>query len=113
MFKLYSQPKTAKVPKKCGPPPEYPYTRLSQTYAGKQSFSSGEKVSYKCAEDFRPYKGSKTVECSDGKWSRLALKCESKSLDTLIFKKRIVIFGSLLFNNTASDSLLLKLLPDF
>ncbi|XP_038138593.1 complement receptor type 1 isoform X1 [Cyprinodon tularosa] len=69
----------AKVAEKCSAPLEYPHTRLSEKFSSRQEFSSGEKVYYSCAEDFTPSKGSRSVECHNGKWSRLTLKCEKIS----------------------------------
>ncbi|XP_041801349.1 complement receptor type 1 [Chelmon rostratus] len=70
---------SAQVPKKCSAPPEYPHTRLDARFAGKQRFGSGEKVYYNCAEDFTPSKGIRVVQCVDGTWGKLTLKCEKKS----------------------------------
>ncbi|GAA6216492.1 sushi, von Willebrand factor type A, EGF and pentraxin domain-containing protein 1-like [Lates japonicus] len=70
---------SAQVLKKCFAPPEYPHTRLDKKFADRQSFNTGEKVYYNCAEDFTPSRGSRAVECNAGKWSRLTLKCEKKS----------------------------------
>ncbi|XP_028265735.1 complement component receptor 1-like protein isoform X2 [Parambassis ranga] len=63
--------------KDCSAPPEYPHTKLAIKH--RQRFSSGEKIYYKCDEDFTPYRGSRSVECSDGEWSKLSLKCEKRS----------------------------------
>ncbi|XP_034028756.1 complement receptor type 1-like [Thalassophryne amazonica] len=63
----------------CSAPPEYPHTKLVSKFVGRQNFSSGEKVYYDCAEDFRPTKGLRAVQCVDGKWPKLSLKCEKKS----------------------------------
>lgn len=63
----------------CSAPLEYPHTRLDKKFASRQKFRSGEKVYYSCAEDFTPSKGSRSVECQDGKWSPLTLKCEKRS----------------------------------
>lgn len=70
----------AQTPKKCGAPRRYPHTALDSRYAAKQSFSSGEKVHYSCAEDFSPSAGVRAVQCSGGRWTKLTLKCESTSL---------------------------------
>nr|XP_046251555.1 complement receptor type 1-like [Scatophagus argus] len=70
---------SAQVAKKCPPPPEYPQTRLAQMYAGRRSFGTGEKVYFDCAEDFTPSRGIRVVQCVDGRWTKLTLKCEKKS----------------------------------
>ncbi|XP_035513011.1 complement receptor type 1 isoform X1 [Morone saxatilis] len=70
---------SAQVPKTCSPPPEYPHTTLDQRYKTMQKFVSGEKVYYNCAEDFTPARGMRAVQCEDGKWTKLTLKCEKKS----------------------------------
>lgn len=72
------------MPKKCSAPPEYPHTRLDARFAGKQRFGSGEKVYYNCAEDFTPSKGIRVVQCVDGTWGKLTLKCESKCLTRVV-----------------------------
>uniref|UniRef100_H3D4W4 Sushi domain-containing protein n=1 Tax=Tetraodon nigroviridis TaxID=99883 RepID=H3D4W4_TETNG len=40
------------------------------------SFAAGEKVYYRCAEDFTPTRGLRAVQCSNGAWTKLTLKCE-------------------------------------
>ncbi|XP_070824667.1 C4b-binding protein alpha chain-like isoform X3 [Chaetodon trifascialis] len=70
---------SAQEPKKCSAPPEYPHTRLDARFSGKLKFGSGEKVYYNCAEDFTPSRGFRAVQCVDGKWTKLTLKCEKKS----------------------------------
>ncbi|XP_040908788.1 complement component receptor 1-like protein isoform X2 [Toxotes jaculatrix] len=72
-------PASAQLPKKCSAPLEYPHTALDKKFTGRQTFSSGEKVYYNCAEDFTPSKGSRAVQCLEGKWTKLTLKCEKKS----------------------------------
>uniref|UniRef100_A0A3B5QPM4 Complement receptor type 1-like n=1 Tax=Xiphophorus maculatus TaxID=8083 RepID=A0A3B5QPM4_XIPMA len=67
---------TAQVAQECSAPLEYPHTRLENKFTSRQKFSSGEKVYYGCAEDFTPSKGSRSVECLNGKWTQLTLKCE-------------------------------------
>ncbi|XP_031172593.2 complement receptor type 1 isoform X2 [Sander lucioperca] len=72
---------SAQVPKECSAPPEYPYTRLRgepEKYSSTRTFSSGKKVYYDCAEDLAPSRGSPSVQCVDGKWTKLTLKCEKK-----------------------------------
>ncbi|XP_068996614.1 complement receptor type 2-like isoform X2 [Embiotoca jacksoni] len=63
-------------PKKCSAPVEYPHTSMVKTFTSRQEFNSGDKFYYKCAEDFTPTKGSRAVQCLDGKWTKLTLKCE-------------------------------------
>ncbi|KAM4737567.1 membrane cofactor protein-like [Anableps anableps] len=70
---------TAQVAQECAAPPEYPHTRLEHKFTSRQKFSSGEKVYYRCADDFTPSKGSRAVECRNGMWNRLTLKCEKIS----------------------------------
>nr|XP_020492347.1 complement receptor type 1-like isoform X1 [Labrus bergylta] len=70
---------SAQVPKKCPAPLEYPHTRLEQTYSSRQTFSHMMKVYYRCLEDFTPYKGNMIVQCVDGSWTKLTLKCEKRS----------------------------------
>ncbi|XP_076597275.1 complement receptor type 1-like isoform X1 [Chaetodon auriga] len=70
---------SAQEPKKCSAPPEYPHTRLDARFSGKLKFGSGEKVYYDCAEDFTPSRGFRAVQCVNGKWSKLTLKCEKVS----------------------------------
>ncbi|XP_035996043.1 complement receptor type 1 isoform X1 [Fundulus heteroclitus] len=70
---------TAQEAQECSAPPEYPHTRLDKKFTSRQKFSSGQKVYYSCAEDFTPFRGSRSVECRDGKWSKLTLKCEKIS----------------------------------
>ncbi|XP_054902189.1 C4b-binding protein alpha chain [Poeciliopsis prolifica] len=69
----------AQVAQECPAPPEYPHTRLRKKISPRQKFSSGQKLHYGCAEDFTPSRGSGSVECRDGKWSRLTLQCEKIS----------------------------------
>ncbi|XP_070695266.1 complement receptor type 1-like isoform X2 [Pempheris klunzingeri] len=70
---------SAGVPKKCSAPPEYPHTALDREFTGAQTFVPGQKVYYNCAEDFSPHRGSRAVQCVDGEWTRLTLKCEKRS----------------------------------
>lgn len=77
-LKTNKQTKTAEVPKNCSAPPEYPHTSLVKKYSSRKSFDAGEKVFYNCAEDFTPSKGLRVVQCSDGTWTKLTLKCESE-----------------------------------
>ncbi|XP_047451330.1 complement receptor type 1-like [Mugil cephalus] len=70
---------SAQLQKDCPTPTEYPQTRLNNKYTSRQKYSSGEKVYYDCAEDFTPSKGSRAVQCKDGKWTKLTLKCEKQS----------------------------------
>lgn len=76
--------KIAQVSKICGPPPEYPYTRLAEKYTQRPRFNIGEKVYFNCDEDFTPSRGSRAVQCVGGKWTKLTLKCESKYLTYLL-----------------------------
>lgn len=71
---------TAPAAQRCPAPPRYPHTSLLGSFASKQSFDSGDKVYYSCAEDFTPSSGSRAVQCRDGLWSKLTLKCASKKL---------------------------------
>uniref|UniRef100_UPI0037E96928 complement receptor type 1 isoform X2 n=1 Tax=Semicossyphus pulcher TaxID=241346 RepID=UPI0037E96928 len=70
---------SAQEPKECSAPPEYPHTIMDRKSSGKQKFSHNEKVYYRCAEDFTPSKGVPKVQCVDGAWTKLTLKCEKKS----------------------------------
>ncbi|KAK2897395.1 membrane cofactor protein [Channa argus] len=70
---------TAQVEKKCSAPPRHPNTRIAKKYRTGQKFSTGDKVYYHCTKDFTPTRGSRAVECVDGKWTKLTLKCEKKS----------------------------------
>ncbi|CAG04046.1 unnamed protein product [Tetraodon nigroviridis] len=70
---------SAEVPKKCSAPPEYPHTSPVKRYSPRKSFAAGEKVYYRCAEDFTPTRGLRAVQCSNGAWTKLTLKCEKKS----------------------------------
>ncbi|KAM9350396.1 complement component receptor 1-like protein isoform 2-T2 [Symphorus nematophorus] len=67
----------AAAAKKCPAPREYPNTRL---ISSRLKFNSGDKVYYRCAEDFTPSTGIPIVQCKDdGTWTRLSMKCEKKS----------------------------------
>lgn len=66
--------------KDCPVPSEYPHTRMAVKSAGRQKFGSGEKVYYDCDADFTPSRGSRAVQCVDGVWTKLTLKCESECL---------------------------------
>ncbi|XP_026188904.1 complement receptor type 1-like isoform X2 [Mastacembelus armatus] len=70
---------TAAIPKSCSAPPEYPHTSLDTKVRAKKGFQSGDKVYYNCAEDFTPTRGSRSVQCNNGEWTKLTLKCEKKS----------------------------------
>ncbi|XP_061591405.1 sushi, von Willebrand factor type A, EGF and pentraxin domain-containing protein 1-like isoform X2 [Cololabis saira] len=70
---------TAQDDVKCPTPAEFPHTRLQQKYSSRPWFHSGEKVYYNCLEDFSPARGSRSVQCVNGTWSKLTLKCEKKS----------------------------------
>ncbi|XP_041654951.1 complement receptor type 1 [Cheilinus undulatus] len=70
---------SAQVPKQCSAPLEYPHTILEQKYISRQKFSHNEKVYYRCEEDFIPYRGVPKVQCVDGAWTKLTLKCEKRS----------------------------------
>lgn len=80
---LLSNPTGAAAEQSCAAPPSYPHTELAGKYAGKRSFSGGQKVYYKCAQDFTAFSGSRTVQCRNGRWSRLTMKCKSKKLRSL------------------------------
>ncbi|XP_037539926.1 complement receptor type 1 [Nematolebias whitei] len=60
---------------RCSSPPQYPRTELLQRFTSKQSFDSGDKVYYNCAQDFTPSGGIRSSRCLDGKWSKLTLTC--------------------------------------
>lgn len=70
--------KTGQIPKGCSAPDKYPNTRLEPKYASRQKFSNKEKVYYSCDDEFTASKGSRTVQCVHGQWTKLSLKCESK-----------------------------------
>nr|XP_020466334.1 complement receptor type 1-like [Monopterus albus] len=70
---------SAQVKQNCSAPAEYPHTRLAKKFATRETFDAGDKVYYKCAEDFTASRGSRSVECVDGKWTNLNLKCEKKT----------------------------------
>ncbi|CAJ1084791.1 complement receptor type 1-like isoform X1 [Xyrichtys novacula] len=69
----------AREPKPCPTPVEYPYTSLDLKYSSRQKFSHKEKVYYRCAEDFTPSRGVPIVQCVDGAWTKLTLKCDKRS----------------------------------
>lgn len=73
----------AEVPKRCSAPPQFPSIRLQNKWRTRSKFDSGEKVFYKCAEDFVAYAGSLSVMCVNGIWTALTLKCESKNMTDL------------------------------
>ncbi|KAM7411593.1 hypothetical protein PAMA_021536 [Pampus argenteus] len=80
LFLSFASLASARVPKNCGPPSsEYPYTGLKAKLTGRQRFNPGEKVYYSCTEDFTASRGSRAVQCVNGKWTKLTLKCEKKS----------------------------------
>ncbi|XP_019951886.2 complement component receptor 1-like protein isoform X1 [Paralichthys olivaceus] len=70
---------SAQMTKRCSAPREPPHTRLEEKFSRRQSFSSGEKVQFSCAEDFSPSRGSGSVQCLGGRWTKLTLKCEKRS----------------------------------
>lgn len=76
---VWSLIKAAQPPKKCGAPVVYPHTKLASKYSGRQHFNIGEKIYYDCADDFTASSRSiRAVQCLQGGWSRLNLKCESE-----------------------------------
>ncbi|XP_053174007.1 complement receptor type 2 [Scomber japonicus] len=79
VFLLFASLASAQVSKICGPPPEYPYTRLAEKYTQRLRFNIGEKVYFNCDDDFTPSRGSRAVQCVGGKWTKLTLKCEKRS----------------------------------
>ncbi|XP_041860038.1 CUB and sushi domain-containing protein 3-like isoform X2 [Melanotaenia boesemani] len=70
---------SAQFARKCSSPLEYPTTTLDKTIISKQSFNSGDRVFYRCAEDFTPSAGKSAVVCQDGTWSKLTLKCDKRT----------------------------------
>ncbi|KAM3616945.1 uncharacterized protein V6R79_000095 [Siganus canaliculatus] len=70
---------TAQESKKCPAPLSYPHTKLEEKYARKTIFFEGEKVYYRCHDDFLPSRGFRTVQCKNGGWTKLTLKCEKRS----------------------------------
>ncbi|KAK2851672.1 hypothetical protein Q5P01_007948 [Channa striata] len=70
---------TAQVSKKCSAPPRYPHTRVDKKLLIGHRFSDGHKVYYHCTKNYTPARGSRSVQCVDGKWTKLTLKCEKKS----------------------------------
>lgn len=62
---------SAQLSKECGAPPHYPYTKLDKTV--------GRKAFYKCEADYISVDGIRTIECVDGRWTKLALKCQKRS----------------------------------
>lgn len=71
---------TGQVSQDCSAPDKYPNTKLETKYARRQKFSHNEKVYYSCDDDFTAFSGSRAVQCVDGQWTKLTLKCESKNL---------------------------------
>ncbi|XP_060930135.1 membrane cofactor protein [Limanda limanda] len=69
---------SAQVSKRCSAPPEHPHARLEARFSRWRSFTSGQRVSFRCLEDFTP-KGSSSVWCVQGKWTKLTLKCEKRA----------------------------------
>ncbi|CAN9515340.1 unnamed protein product [Ophioblennius macclurei] len=63
----------------CSTPVEYPHTRLNKKYSSRLKFNNGDKVYYNCAENFTPSRGIRSVQCENGKWTKLTLKCEKRS----------------------------------
>lgn len=70
---------SGQVPKDCSAPDKYPNTRLETKYASREKFSNNEKVYYSCDDEFTAFKGSRAVQCVDGQWTKLSLKCEKLS----------------------------------
>lgn len=80
---------TGQVSQDCSAPDKYPNTKLETKYARRQKFSHNEKVYYSCDDDFTAFRGSRAVQCVDGQWTKLTLKCESKNLPwTICFQGR-------------------------
>lgn len=75
---VYLPTNTAQESKKCSPPPVYPHARLSTKYSTKLSFNDRDKVYYDCADSFSEYRGTRGIQCVQGEWTKLLLKCESK-----------------------------------
>ncbi|KAF7210032.1 membrane cofactor protein [Nothobranchius furzeri] len=71
---LGASKRTARDEGECSSPLEYPHAQLPSK--SRSVFRSGEKVFYHCAEDFTAVKGSRSVQCVDGKWTKLSLECE-------------------------------------
>lgn len=76
---------TGQVSQDCSAPEKYPNTKLETKYARRQKFSHNEKVYYSCDDDFTAFRGSRAVQCIDGQWTKLTLKCESKNLPWTIY----------------------------
>ncbi|XP_051914612.1 C4b-binding protein alpha chain-like [Hippocampus zosterae] len=70
---------TAEFPKRCSAPPQFPSTRLQNKWRTRSTFDIGEKVYYKCADDFVAYAGSLSAMCVNGIWTALTLKCKQRS----------------------------------
>ncbi|XP_034551132.1 membrane cofactor protein-like isoform X2 [Notolabrus celidotus] len=70
---------SAQEPKTCSTPGAYPHTRLDPRYSSRLKFSHKEKVYYRCEEDFSPSRGVHIVQCVDGTWTKLTLKCDKRS----------------------------------
>ncbi|XP_071750645.1 complement receptor type 2 [Centroberyx gerrardi] len=79
VFLLFALHASAQVSRECARPSAYMYTELDKKYTARQKFSHGEKVYYDCAEGFTASRGSRAVQCLNGKWTALTLKCEKKS----------------------------------
>ncbi|KAM4562246.1 complement receptor type 1-like isoform 2-T2 [Odontesthes bonariensis] len=70
---------SARAAKKCSTPLETPATALFKKVPSGQMFNSGEKVYFRCADEYTPSGGLRYVECKDGEWTRLTLKCDKKT----------------------------------
>ncbi|XP_005926276.1 complement receptor type 1 isoform X1 [Haplochromis burtoni] len=76
---LLASPASGQVSQDCSAPDKYPNTKLETKYARRQKFSHSEKVYYSCDDDFTAFRGSRAVQCVDGQWTKLTLKCEKIS----------------------------------
>ncbi|XP_067301650.1 complement receptor type 2 isoform X2 [Pseudorasbora parva] len=72
------RPKRISATAQCGPAPSYPYMDLRDWSSMLKEYPSGARIRYKCGVGYRRVRGSDSIRCQGGQWTKLLLQCERK-----------------------------------
>ncbi|KAK9954664.1 hypothetical protein ABG768_016714 [Culter alburnus] len=72
------RPKRISATGKCGPAPSHPNFELRDWSPTLKEYPSGSRIRYKCGIGHRRARGSDSIRCQGGQWTKLKLHCERK-----------------------------------
>ncbi|XP_067227228.1 complement receptor type 2-like [Chanodichthys erythropterus] len=72
------RPKRISDTGKCGPAPSHPNFELRDWSPTLEEYPSGSRIRYKCVIGHRRARGSDSIRCQGGQWTKLKLHCERK-----------------------------------